>query len=123
MKLSHPSIKTLFEKAITFYVTGIIVWMIDLHFCHHINGKENSILPFNPQLHAVWHVLASFGSYLFVVLGLYNWLYVNGQKCKIEWRYGGLVPVCRTVNVGNVKNVVKNVKSTRLSLGKKSGNK
>ncbi|RIA87668.1 ceramidase [Glomus cerebriforme] len=120
-KDSHPSIKYLFEKGLLINLAAISTWLIDLHLCEHVNGKEHSILPFNPQLHAIWHVLASIGFYLLVVLILYNWLYENGQKCKIEWWYGGLVPVCRTSNVGNMNK--KTIKGEKLLLRKKSGNR
>src|SRR5438067_2064555 len=65
-KNSHPSIKYLFERGVMTYTTAIIVWLTDLNLCKYLNGKENSVLPFNPQLHAIWHILASMGSYILV---------------------------------------------------------
>ncbi|GBC08095.1 hypothetical protein RclHR1_00790045 [Rhizophagus clarus] len=100
-KDSHPSIKYLFERGLLITLGAVASWLIDLHLCDYVDGKEKSILPYNPQLHALWHILASIGLYFLVVLILYNWHYENGQKCKIEWRYGGLVPVCRTSDVEN----------------------
>src|SRR6266498_2312499 len=106
-KNSHPSIKLLFERGLMIYVLAIITWLIDLHLCDYVNGKDGSVLPFNPQLHAVWHILASSGLYLLVVLTLYNWLYENGKKCKIEWWYGRLVPVCKILDGGGPNKNVK----------------
>src|SRR5438270_916201 len=63
-KDSHPPIKYLFERGVMTSAVAIAVWLIDLQLCDYVNGKENSILPFNPQLHAVWHILASIGLYL-----------------------------------------------------------
>ncbi|CAI2171996.1 11525_t:CDS:2 [Funneliformis geosporum] len=115
-KESHPSIKLLFERGLMIYVLAITTWLIDLYLCDYVNGEENSILPFNPQLHAMWHILASSGLYLLVVLTLYNWLYENGKKCIVEWRYGGFVPVCTVSDAGST------IKNAILSSGKKSVN-
>ncbi|CAB4484978.1 alkaline phytoceramidase, partial [Rhizophagus irregularis] len=105
-KNSHPPIKYLFEKGLLIFLGAVTAWLIDLHLCDYVNGGEKSILPYNPQLHAMWHILASVGLYLLVVLILYNWHYENGRKCKIEWRYGGLVPVCRTLDVENTNKTM-----------------
>ncbi|CAG8534747.1 6413_t:CDS:2 [Funneliformis mosseae] len=103
-KVSHPSIKLLFERGVMIYVLASTTWLIDLYLCDYVNGEEKSILPFNPQLHAMWHILASSGLYLLVVLTLYNWLYENGKMCKVEWWFGGLVPVCTVLDVGNTRS-------------------
>ncbi|CAG8737336.1 3403_t:CDS:2 [Cetraspora pellucida] len=87
---SHPAVKHLFERGIMIYALGVIVWLVDMHFCDYVNSP---FLPFNPQLHAFWHIFASTGLYFLVTLILYNWYYENGTKCKIEYRYGGIVPV------------------------------
>ncbi|RIB07291.1 ceramidase [Gigaspora rosea] len=89
-KASHPAVKHLFEQGVKIYAMGVAVWLIDMHFCDYMNG---SFLPFNPQFHALWHILASTGLYFLVTLILYNWHYEKGTKCRIEYRYGGLVPV------------------------------
>ncbi|CAG8466811.1 6315_t:CDS:2 [Acaulospora morrowiae] len=92
-KSSHPAVKYLFERGVIIYSLAIAIWLTDLYMCDYVNGGEKSILPFNPQLHSIWHLLASFGLYLLVVLTLYNFLWESGVKCNVVYRFGGLVPV------------------------------
>ncbi|CAG8447332.1 7760_t:CDS:2 [Cetraspora pellucida] len=65
------------------FLIGYIGWHIDLHFC---NGMHQ--LPFdvpNPQLHAWWHLTASYGSYLICVLVTYNGSKVLGKNPCLQW--------------------------------------
>ncbi|CAG8520105.1 4546_t:CDS:2 [Ambispora gerdemannii] len=92
MKSNHPAIKTLFRRGLTTYLFAILIWLTDLQFCEYLNGGERSLLPFNPQLHAAWHALASFGLYLLVVFTVYAWWAWKGENVKLEMGLSGLLP-------------------------------
>ncbi|CAG8843349.1 13105_t:CDS:2, partial [Racocetra persica] len=70
------------------FLIGYIGWHIDLHFCSNMHQ-----LPFdvpNPQLHAWWHLTASYGSYLICVLVTYNGTKVLGKNPILRWILGVL---------------------------------
>ncbi|KAF9163805.1 Alkaline ceramidase 3 [Actinomortierella ambigua] len=82
----------LLARALTFYFTGVTVWLIDLHLCEFINGvSETSILNWNPQFHALWHVLSSTGVYFSALLVSYQH-YVGQNKQPYVYYWRGVVP-------------------------------
>ncbi len=52
-----PVARRLFRFGIAAYALAVTVWFVDLKFCALLTGERN------PQLHAGWHVLVSFGFY------------------------------------------------------------
>jgi dihydroceramidase len=50
------------------YLGAVALWFIDLRYCHFLSVTLPSFGIPNPELHAVWHVLVSFGFYLLVAL-------------------------------------------------------
>ena len=48
-------------------VGAILCWLLDTHFCEFIQH-----LPFNPQLHAWWHVLIAISVYCLMILILFR---------------------------------------------------
>ncbi|KAJ1956244.1 alkaline ceramidase ydc1, partial [Linderina pennispora] len=55
-----PEISRLFFHGLKWYALAGTVWLIDTNLCQYINGHDStSVLPFNMQLHAWWHVFAS----------------------------------------------------------------
>ncbi|KAI8325775.1 alkaline phytoceramidase [Martensiomyces pterosporus] len=83
-QLSHVS--RLFFDGMKWYVIAAVVWMLDTNLCTYINGKDaTSVLPFNLQLHAWWHILVSFGLVYLVVLLMSHYCLVKGIsfKCKL----------------------------------------
>lgn len=63
----------LFERGAFFYLSSFICWLADMFLCEYINPHySTSFLPFNPQLHAWWHVLISIGLYCMGTLTLYE---------------------------------------------------
>jgi len=63
-----PIVPRLYTAGCACYVTGSILWMIDLNGCNFMRS-----LPFNPQFHAFWHVFAGLGSYLnLLVIAVYR---------------------------------------------------
>lgn len=65
----RPCDPRLFYLSAFLYYTGFIVWNIDNNFCAQITQLRNSLpfflRPFT-QLHAIWHVLAGYGSYIHI---------------------------------------------------------
>jgi dihydroceramidase len=61
-------IRRLFRLGVTSYVGAVGLWFIDLRYCHFLSVTLPSFGIPNPELHAVWHVLVSYGFYLIVVL-------------------------------------------------------
>ena len=63
----------LFERGAFFYISSFVCWLSDMFLCEYINPHyETSFLPFNPQLHAWWHVFISIGLYCMGTLTLYE---------------------------------------------------
>jgi dihydroceramidase len=60
---SDLAVRRLFERGITAYVVGIVAWFVDLKLCDLVSVvlPEHGVP--NPELHAVWHVLVSYGFY------------------------------------------------------------
>ncbi|KAG0233821.1 Alkaline ceramidase 3 [Actinomortierella wolfii] len=82
----------LLYRALAFYFTGVTVWLIDLHLCEFINGvSEKSVLNWNPQFHAFWHVLSSTGVYFSALLVSYQHYVGQGKQPYIYW-WKGVVP-------------------------------
>ncbi|CAG8608899.1 13490_t:CDS:2 [Acaulospora morrowiae] len=65
------------------FLIGYIGWHVDMHLCSSMYS-----LPFNvpnPQLHAWWHLTASYGSYLICALIAYDRSMRLGKSPKIRW--------------------------------------
>jgi dihydroceramidase len=63
----HPenrSVRGAFALGLAAYVVGIAVWFVDLKACHWVSVTLPAHGIPNPQLHAWWHVLVSFGFFL-----------------------------------------------------------
>ncbi|HZH02955.1 MAG TPA: ceramidase [Myxococcaceae bacterium] len=56
---SQPQ-RRLFRWGIASYALAVVLWFIDIRFCQALTP--------NPQFHAVWHVLVSFGFYALVLV-------------------------------------------------------
>jgi dihydroceramidase len=61
-------VRRLFRLGMSSYLGAVAIWFIDLRYCHFLSVTLPSYGIPNPELHAVWHVLVSFGFYLLVVL-------------------------------------------------------
>jgi dihydroceramidase len=63
----------LFERGALFYFSSFMCWLADMFLCEYINPHySTSYLPFNPQLHAWWHIFISIGLYCMGVLTLHE---------------------------------------------------
>ncbi|CAG8492114.1 6528_t:CDS:2 [Funneliformis caledonium] len=84
----EPSITRLWLLGSAVFSLGYIGWHIDLRFCSVVHQ-----LPFalpNPQLHAWWHLMASYGSYLLCVFVAYDRAKVLGKKPTLKWMFNAL---------------------------------
>ncbi|CAB4441314.1 unnamed protein product [Rhizophagus irregularis] len=61
------------------FLIGYIGWNIDYHFC----TEMNKIL--NPQLHAWWHVTASYSCYSLLLIAIFDRSKMLGKNPKIKW--------------------------------------
>ncbi|CAJ0630790.1 4861_t:CDS:2 [Entrophospora sp. SA101] len=80
---STKHIKTLWITGSLVFLIGYIGWNVDMHFCSWMNQLPFS-LP-NPQLHAWWHLTASYGSYVMCVLVAYDRSKTLEQDICVKW--------------------------------------
>ncbi|XP_054153404.1 alkaline ceramidase 3-like [Oppia nitens] len=89
-----PCDKRIFIWAAIFYYTGFALWNIDNIFCDKL-GLFRQILPSFlvpfTQLHALWHCLAGYGSYLHIVFTAHSRALIRDQKVKLIWCWYGVV--------------------------------
>ncbi|KAF9930182.1 Alkaline ceramidase 3 [Linnemannia zychae] len=84
-------------------LTALTVWLIDYNLCVYINGvSPESILKWNPQFHAWWHFLATYGVYSQAVLVMYYHYDMKEMKPEIVmWK--GFLPTVSLQPVANKK--------------------
>ncbi|CAG8772309.1 16847_t:CDS:2, partial [Dentiscutata erythropus] len=75
----EKAIGELMIRGTIIFLTGYLGWNIDYHFCTNMN----KIL--NPQLHAWWHVTASYSCYLLLLIVIFDRSKILGKNPKIEW--------------------------------------
>ncbi|KAJ2160444.1 hypothetical protein GGF46_002270 [Coemansia sp. RSA 552] len=75
----------LFGAGIKVYLSAAIVWLTDTNLCTYVNGQDSSVLPFNMQLHAWWHVLASLGLVYLVVLLMAHYCLLKDIPFKLRY--------------------------------------
>eukprot|EP01012_Entosiphon_sulcatum_P057986 TRINITY_DN818_c0_g1_i2.p1 TRINITY_DN818_c0_g1~~TRINITY_DN818_c0_g1_i2.p1 ORF type:complete len:319 (+),score=46.92 TRINITY_DN818_c0_g1_i2:24-959(+) len=81
-------IRHLFILGLIFWHLGLVCWVADITLCKHLYTLPLG-LP-NPQLHAYWHLLASSGLYMLVLLRFYQRTTERGMVPDIQWRFGFL---------------------------------
>ncbi|CAG8575241.1 2585_t:CDS:2 [Acaulospora colombiana] len=80
---AEQGVRRLWMSGTLVFLIGYIGWHVDLHLCSHMSS-----LPYNmpnPQLHAWWHLTASYGSYLICVLIMHERSMILGKGPKIRW--------------------------------------
>jgi dihydroceramidase len=81
----------LFYYASICYYSGFFVWNIDNIFCHRLQELRERLpqvlVPFT-QLHALWHCLAGYGSYLHIVY--YAQAKAMSERKALVWRWTGI---------------------------------
>jgi dihydroceramidase len=88
----NASVHRLFRWGMGFYLVAIALWSVDTHLCSFVGVTLPSWGLFNPQLHAVWHVLVSMGFYSLVLLIAYDRFDVLGVRAGLDRRFG-IIPV------------------------------
>ncbi|GJJ74134.1 dihydroceramidase [Entomortierella parvispora] len=78
----------LIQRALGVYFFAVTIWLIDLHLCEFINGVgPDSVLRWNPQLHAWWHVFSITGVYFTTLLVAYQHYVGKGLSPNVYlWR-------------------------------------
>jgi dihydroceramidase len=83
--------RQLYRLGMSAYLLAIVLWFIDLRFCSFLN----TALPFNPQLHALWHLLVSLGFYCLIVFIAHERLSALGAEPKLRAAVGVLPRLAR----------------------------
>ncbi|RIB23471.1 ceramidase [Gigaspora rosea] len=76
---NEKGIVALMIRGTIIFLIGYIGWNIDYHFC----SEMNNIL--NPQLHAWWHVTASYSCYSLHIIVIFDRSKILGKNPKIKW--------------------------------------
>ncbi|KAG0305070.1 Alkaline ceramidase 3 [Dissophora globulifera] len=94
----NADVSILIRRAFATAFFAVTIWLIDLRLCEFVNGVgARSILKWNPQLHAWWHVFSAAALYHATMLIEYYHYDVQGRRPYVGW-WKGLVPVIRLAN-------------------------
>ncbi|KAG0258753.1 hypothetical protein DFQ27_004482 [Actinomortierella ambigua] len=87
-----PDQRWLIPRMFGMYLLAVSTWLIDYHLCDYIDGVgPKSITPFNPQLHAWWHVFSAMDAYLFILTVVFQYLEQRQLKPFLYF-YMGFIP-------------------------------
>jgi dihydroceramidase len=82
----------LIKRALGVYAFAVTIWLIDLHLCEFVNGVgPNSVLRWNPQFHAWWHVFSISGVYFTTLLVTFQHYVEKGLKPSV-YLWKGFAP-------------------------------
>ncbi|KAG0378869.1 Alkaline ceramidase 3 [Mortierella sp. AD032] len=82
----------LIQRALGVYFFAVAIWLIDLHLCEFVNGVgPQSVLKWNPQFHAWWHVLSISGVYFTTLLVTFQHYVEKGLKPRV-YLWKGFAP-------------------------------
>jgi len=93
----QPDVSTLIRRAFASALFAVTIWLIDLKLCEFVNGVgSKSVLKFNPQLHAWWHVFSACALYHATMLVVYYHYdaQTQGPRSFVGW-WMGCVPIIR----------------------------
>ncbi|MCE9673090.1 ceramidase [Myxococcus stipitatus] len=93
-KSPDASVKRLFRLGIAAYALAIVLWICDIQFCPTLNETLPAHGIPNPQFHAWWHVLVSFGFNALLLVIASERLRTLGQDARLQ-RVLGVVPRVR----------------------------
>ncbi|KAG0300232.1 hypothetical protein BGZ98_009348 [Dissophora globulifera] len=99
----------LIKRALGVYFFAVSIWLVDLHLCEFVNGVgPNSILKWNPQFHAWWHVFSIVGVYFTTLLVAYQHYIARGLKPAVYlWR--GVAPALTLDAAAQIKSIKKKI--------------
>jgi dihydroceramidase len=69
---SNAPVRPLFRLGFSAYLIAIVLWFVDFRFCDLVSVRLPALGVPNPQLHAWWHVLVSWGFYLLLLVVGYD---------------------------------------------------
>ncbi|KAF9308260.1 Alkaline ceramidase 3, partial [Podila horticola] len=91
----NPAVSVLIRRAFASALLAVTIWLVDLRLCEFINGVgARTVLKWNPQLHAWWHVFSACALYHATMLIAYYHYDVRGQM-PVVGKWMGVVPVIR----------------------------
>ncbi|KAF9156764.1 Alkaline ceramidase 3 [Linnemannia schmuckeri] len=94
----------LIKRALGVYTFAVTIWLIDLHLCEFVNGVgPQSVLKWNPQFHAWWHVFSISGVYFTTLLVTFQHYVEKGLKPSV-YLWKGFAPAL-TLKSTNLKKV------------------
>lgn len=85
-----PSSRRLFRLGMASYLIAVLLWFVDLRFCELLSVRLPALGLFNPELHALWHVLVSCGFYSLLLVTAHARLVRLGGQPEIAWRFSVL---------------------------------
>lgn len=84
--------RRVFRRGMAAYAVAITVWFIDLRFCAFVAETLPEYGAVNPQLHAWWHVLVSYGFYALLLVIALNQVRPGERALRVVFR-GAVLPV------------------------------
>jgi dihydroceramidase len=78
----------LFRGGMAAYAVALALWFLDLKFCQVLSVELPRLGLPNPQLHAFWHVLVSYGFYCLLLVVAYDRLGWLGRTPRLEHLLG-----------------------------------
>ncbi|KAG0246238.1 Alkaline ceramidase [Mortierella sp. GBA43] len=95
VKRPNPALTVLIRRALGYGALAVSIWLVDLRLCEFVNGKgPQSVLQWNPQLHAWWHVFSGIAMYHAAMLVSYYHYDVLGQR-PVFYHWKGLIPALK----------------------------
>ncbi|KAF9181489.1 Alkaline ceramidase 3 [Haplosporangium sp. Z 11] len=92
----NPDVSILIRRAFASALFAVTIWLIDLRLCEFVNGVgKKSILRWNPQLHAWWHVFSACALYHATMLIVYYHYDIQNMRPFIDVVCGGWIPIIR----------------------------
>ncbi|KAI1309991.1 Alkaline ceramidase 3 [Mortierella claussenii] len=93
---SSLQVTALARRALVLAIFAVSIWLIDLRLCEFVNGvSPQSVLRWNPQLHAWWHVFSACALYHATVLIVYYHYSVHQQEPFVHYAFKGFIPTIR----------------------------
>ncbi|KAJ1979818.1 hypothetical protein H4R33_005630 [Dimargaris cristalligena] len=83
-----PEGTALVQRGLALFVLAGACWATDTYLCQYVNGRApQSWLPFNPQLHAWWHVLVSLAFFHLCTFLIYDHQLRIHRKPYVVYRW------------------------------------
>ncbi|XP_064615596.1 alkaline ceramidase 3-like [Liolophura sinensis] len=77
--------------ALLSYCTGVILWLIDQHYCSSVRALRQHMGPglgTVTQLHALWHLCAGFGTYIGILFGFHSRYVILRKRPQVNYLLG-----------------------------------